>query len=187
MCIHLSKVYFISSHFVNFPLCQFPFCQFPLCQHWPNGNWQNGIWQSGKLTKWELMKWELTKWELTKWEDTSDGTYRVAVDTQFTRVAAKKMYLGTQYGELLRHSPCREKAYIKEIRPENWAVSMDVYHLSSASDSVCLTGIQKTQVQILAGSQCLFRHQITLQQIHLSFKQETPDSQFFMWVRFRVS
>ena len=51
-----------------------------------------------------------------------------------------------------------------QIQPENQTVSMDKCHLSSApmlelqwlSSLEHLTGIQRTQVQILVGSQCLF-------------------------------
>ena len=63
-------------------------------------------------------------------------------------------YFGTYHAEVSTKP--------KKIQPENRTVSMDKCCLSSAPvhGSVCiqehLTGIQKTQVQILTGSQCLF-------------------------------
>jgi len=54
---------------------------------------------------------------------------KVAADTQLAGIAAKK-YLGTKW--VASAHTMQSKAYTKELQPENWAVSMDIYHLSSA-------------------------------------------------------
>ena len=54
---------------------------------------------------------------------------RFSQDLNMGFLNAKK-YLGTNW--VASALTMQSKAYTKEIQPENWAVSMDIYHLSSA-------------------------------------------------------
>ena len=66
-----------------------------------------------------------------------DSTCRVAFDTQFARVAEKKVPWYSTWWVAFALTMQR-KAYIKEIQPENWVLSMDVYHIILCSKARAL-------------------------------------------------